>query len=195
MKNNNIEHIYYPEEDTFLLLNVIRKYSVDKVLEIGTGSGLLALELRINNRFVIGVDINFNALNELRISESNKNIDSKINIICCNSASPFRDNVFDLVVFNPPYLPSEKINDNTIYGGPSGIEISKIWFKDASRILKNNGKIVFLTSSISNVKGLFNYSRKLGFKIKILESKKLFFEKLLVVEAKPIQQNISGVNN
>lgn len=183
MKNKSTEHIYYPEDDTFLLFNVIRRYSLDKVLEIGTGSGLLALELAKINRFVVGVDINFNALNELRISESKKNINSKLNIICCDSSSPFRDDVFDLVVFNPPYLPSEKIDDNTIYGGPSGVEISKIWFKDASRILKNNGKIVFLTSSISDVKGLFNYSRKLGFKIKVLKRKKLFFEELLVAEA------------
>jgi len=187
MKNENTEHIYSPEEDTFLLLRVIKKYSVDKVLEIGTGSGLLSLELEKQNRFVVGIDIDFNTLNELRTYITKKQTDSQINIICCDSASPFRNNVFDLVVFNPPYLLSEEPHDTTVDGGPTGIEISKVWFKDASRILRKNGRIVFLSSSISDVKGLFDYSRELGFEVNILESKQLFFEELLAIEAKPIQ--------
>tara|TARA_B100000315_G_C14346858_1_gene482176 strand:- start:41 stop:628 length:588 start_codon:yes stop_codon:yes gene_type:complete len=194
MKNKGTENIYSPEEDTFLLLRVIRKYATNKVLEIGTGSGLLALELEKKNRLVVGIDLDFNALNELRVSATKKQTGSQINIICCDSASPFRDEVFDLVVFNPPYLPSEEVNDNTIDGGPSGVEISKVWFKDASRILRKDGKIVFLSSSVSDVKGLFSYSRELGFEVNVLESKQLFFEELLVVEAKPIQSNTINLN-
>jgi len=186
MKNKDTEYIYSPEEDTFLLSRIIQKYSVNNALEIGTGSGLLALELEVNNRFVVGVDLDFNALNELRISIAKKKTGSRINIICCDSASPFRGDVFDLVVFNPPYLPSEKINDTTIDGGPSGVEISKAWFKDASRILRKDGRIVFLSSSISDVNGLFDYSRKLGFKVNVLKRKQLFFEELLAIEARPI---------
>ena len=186
MENKDTKYIYSPEEDTFLLLRVIKKYAVDKVLEIGTGSGLLALELEQNNRLVVGVDLDFNALNKLRISIAKKKTGSKINIICCDSASPFRDDVFDLVVFNPPYLPSEKVNDIAIDGGPSGIEISKTWLKDTSRILRKDGRIVFLSSSISDVNGLFAYSRKLGFKVNVLKSKRFFFEELLAIEARPI---------
>ena len=186
MKNKDTEYIYSPEEDTFLLSRIIQKYAVNNALEIGTGSGLLALELEVNNRFVVGVDLDFNALNELRISIAKQKTGSRINIICCDSASPFRGDVFDLVVFNPPYLPSEKINDTTIDGGPSGVEISKAWFKDASRILRKDGRIVFLSSSISDVNGLFDYSRKLGFKVNVLKRKQLFFEELLAIEARPI---------
>ena len=186
MKNKDTEYIYSPEEDTFLLSRIIQKYSVNNALEIGTGSGLLALELEVNNRFVVGVDLDFNALNELRISIAKQKTGSRINIICCDSASPFRGDVFDLVVFNPPYLPSEKVNDATIDGGPSGVEISKTWFKDASRILRKDGRIVFLSSSISDVNGLFDYSRKLGFKVNVLKRKQLFFEELLAIEARPI---------
>jgi len=186
MKNKDTEYIYSPEEDTFLLSRIIQKYAVNNALEIGTGSGLLALELEVNNRFVVGVDIDFNVLNELRISIAKKKIGSRINLICCDSASPFRGGVFDLVVFNPPYLPSKKVNDTLIDGGPSGVEISKVWFKDASRILRKDGRIVFLSSSISDVNGLFDYSRKLGFNINVLKSKRLFFEELLAIEARPI---------
>lgn len=189
MKNKNTEHIYSPEEDTFLLLKVIKQYVADKILEIGTGSGLLASELEKKNRFVIGVDLDFSALNELRTSATKKQRSSRINLMCCDSASPFRDDVFNIVVFNPPYLPSEEPSDATIDGGPSGVEVSKKWFKDASRILRKDGRIVFLSSSISDVKGLFDYSRELGFEVKVLESKQLFFEELIVVEAKPIQSN------
>jgi len=186
MKNKEKESIYSPSEDTFLLINTIKQYNTNKALEIGIGSGLVITDLEINNKFVVGVDINFDAIKKLSQSNITHSIDLMKNLICCDSASPFRNNVFDLIVFNPPYLPSNKITDKTIDGGYSGIEITKAWFKSASKCLKEDGRIVFLSSSICDIKCLFNYIKKLGFEVNILNKKHLFFEELLIIEARPI---------
>lgn len=183
MKNKETEYIYSPAEDTFLLIDTITQYNTNKALEIGIGSGLVISELEINNKFVVGVDLNINAIKEFIQSDIKNTTNSIRNLVCCDSASPFRNNVFDLIVFNPPYLPSIEITDKTIDGGYHGIEITKAWFNSASKCLKEDGRIVFLSSSICNVKNLFNYIKKLGFEIKVLNKKHLFFEELLVIEA------------
>ena len=55
--------IYEPREDTFLILKQIKLYSQGNVLDMGTGSGVLALEAANTAEKVIGVDINEDALN------------------------------------------------------------------------------------------------------------------------------------
>ena len=50
--------IYEPQEDSFLLKNQIKNYAKGLVLDIGTGSGMLAEEASKYAEHVIAVDIN-----------------------------------------------------------------------------------------------------------------------------------------
>ena len=45
------------------------------------------------------------------------------------------------------------------------------------------GKLVYVTSSLSNFKKLIDYTRLQGFQVSIIAKKKLFFEELILVEA------------
>ena len=38
-----MSEIYEPREDTYLILEAVKKYSSGNVLDVGTGSGILAL--------------------------------------------------------------------------------------------------------------------------------------------------------
>ncbi len=50
--------------------------------------------------------------------------------------------------------------------------------------VEKNGKILFITSSLSNYQKLLEKSRELRLYVNIVARKKLFFEELILVEAR-----------
>jgi len=166
---------YSPAEDTFFLAKHLEKESGETALDIGTGSGYLARILSSKFSFVVGSDIDYNS-----IKSQNPKLQ---NLICCNGADAFRCK-FDLIVCNLPYLPSEKISDRTIDGGKDGLEIPSLIINSALKCLKKSGKFLFLTSSLANHQKLLEKTKHLGFDVKIGDRKKLFYEELILVEAR-----------
>jgi release factor glutamine methyltransferase len=53
----------------------------------------------------------------------------------------------------------------------------------AKNAIKKGGKILYLTSSLANHKKLLEETEYIGFYTKIVATKKLFFEELILVEA------------
>jgi release factor glutamine methyltransferase len=52
--------------------------------------------------------------------------------------------------------------------------------------VKNGGKILYLTSSLANYQKLIEETESFGFLVRVLATKKLFFEELILVEATTI---------
>ncbi len=175
MQNKSIKTEYYsPAEDTLFFANHIQNEKGKYALDIGTGSGYLANVLLANFEVVIATDINF---------ESTKKAHRLIeNCICCNSADPFTIK-FDLVICNLPYLPSKEISDPTVDGLDEGLLVPLQIINSAKNVIKKGGKILYLTSSLANYKKLLEETEYLGFYTKIIATKKLFFEELILVEA------------
>ena len=167
--------IYEPQEDSFLLSKYVEKYASGKVLDLGSGSGIQAESALMKTRDVLAVDINKEAVKLLK----KKNINAKYSDLFSNVKGKF-----DLIIFNPPYLPEEKLEDSktklVTTGGKHGYEILKRFFKDAKKFLNKNGKILIVFSSLTNKKKVDSLIKKYGFKSKLLEEKKIFFESLYV---------------
>ena len=166
---------YSPAEDTYFFADHLKKEVGQTALDIGTGSGYLAEILSDSFSQVIATDISFESLNSQNPKVKNG--------ICCDAVEALRTK-FDLIVCNLPYLPSEKISDRTIDGGKEGLEISQKIIKSAKNCLNEGGKLLFLTSSLANYQKLIEYTKGLGFNVRIIDKKKLFFEKLILVEAR-----------
>ncbi len=166
---------YPPSEDTFFIAKNIENEKGYYALDIGSGSGYLTKLLSKNFSFVVGTDINYIVL-------QNQTFYKTQNLICCNGSDALKIK-FDFIVCNLPYLATEKIMDIATDGGAEGFEIPKKIFDSAYKNLKENGKFVFVTSSLSNYQKLIEYAQKLGMKTKIISRKKLFFEELILVEA------------
>ena len=82
---------------------------------------------------------------------------------------------FDLIIFNPPYLPSSKYDkgiDTTDHG------IIKRFLKEAKNFMKENGEILLCFSSLTKIEFNKNYSWKK------LEEKNVGFEKIYVYRLK-----------
>ncbi len=165
---------YTPAEDTFFLADHIINEKGHSALEIGTGSGYLAKILEKNFALVVATDVDINVFK----SHANR----LQNSICCDGASALGTK-FDLVVCNLPYLPSDKITDKAVDGGPEGLLVPNRIIKSASTCLRTGGKMLYLTSSLVNYQKLMEKTESLGFSSNILAKKKLFFEELLIVEA------------
>ncbi len=166
---------YAPAEDTYFLEDNLVNEKGKNALDIGTGSGYLTRTLSQNFSQVIGTDIDFNSL----INQSKK----IKNRICCDAADALNCK-FDLIVCNMPYLQSDEISDRRVDGGKEGVVVPLKIIKSAVKCLSDSGKMLFVTSSLANYEKLIDESKKLGLELKIIARKKLFFEELIIVEAK-----------
>ena len=166
---------YPPSEDTYFLEDNLVNEKGQYALDIGTGSGYLTRILSRNFLQVIGTDIDFYSL-------TNQNKKAK-NRICCDAAEALCCK-FDLIICNMPYLQSDEILDRKVDGGKEGVEVPLKIIKSSIPCLNDSGKMLFVTSSLSNYEKLIEESEKLGLDCRIVARKKLFFEELLIVEAK-----------
>ena len=165
--------IYERSEDSELLAKYVEEYAKGKVLDIGTGSGIQAEAALRFTKNVLAVDVDEESVNYVK----KKGIKAKISDLFSNVAGKF-----DLIIFNPPYLPDEKIEDEKskriTTGGKHGYEILEKFFSQANEHLNKNGKILIVFSSLTNKNKVNKLIKKNDFKFQLLESKKLFFEEL-----------------
>jgi len=166
---------YPPSEDTFFIASNIENEKGISALDVGSGSGYLTRLLSEQFSFVIGTDINFDVLKNQTYKTQN--------IVCCNGTDAIKSE-FDLIVCNLPYLATDEILDIATDGGAEGFEIPKKIFDSVINNIKQGGKFIFVTSSLSNYQKLIAYTQNLGLSPKIIAKKKLFYEELILVEAK-----------
>jgi release factor glutamine methyltransferase len=173
--------VYFPREDSFImleeLLKVIKKYKPRYVLDVGTGSGILALEAA-KYCFVDAVDIDKESLSYVKEKierEGTKNIRVFYSDLFSNVKRKY-----NLIVFNPPYLPyndaNEEFNKEIFYKE----NIIKKFLEDAKKFLNRKGKILFCFSSFSNKKEIDKILRELGYRFVLLRKEKFFFEDFFV---------------
>lgn len=88
---------------------------VEKIFEIGTGSGCIAVSLtkHLPNLFITTIDKSFEALEVAKRNAVASNVKERINFINLdflqNDLNSFSDN-YDIIVSNPPYISKEEID-------------------------------------------------------------------------------------
>ncbi len=87
------------------------------------------------------------------------------------------------MICNLPYLDTNEILDIRTDGGKDGLEIPKKIIDSVQSCVIPGGKLIYVTSSLSNFQKLIDYTELKGFRAQIAAKKKLFFEELILVEA------------
>ena len=170
-----MEEIYFPREDSLLIEKHVRKLSKGRVLDMGTGTGILAEAASEKAKSVVGADIDAIAINYCR-----KHVKSeKISFLQSDLFSNIKGK-FDTVVFNPPYLPDDEVRDIALDGGKKGWELIERFLLQAKKHLEKDGIMLLLFSSHTNREKINEILKKNNYSYKLLDSMKLDFEKLYV---------------
>ncbi|MFH9861541.1 HemK2/MTQ2 family protein methyltransferase [Streptomyces sp. NPDC017202] len=99
--------MYAPQEDTDLLAGALSEEPLSPgadVLDVGTGSGALALEAARLGTRVTAVDVSRRAVYAARWNARRAGL--PVRVLRGNLFEPVRDRTFDLVLANPPYVPA-----------------------------------------------------------------------------------------
>jgi release factor glutamine methyltransferase len=180
--------VYQPEADTYLMLETAQMEirPGDRVLEVGTGTGYIAACLT-GYGSLLGIDINPHAV----LAAKEKGVE----VARTNMFEGIRG-PFDLVIFNPPYLPTqndEKLNDWLEYaldGGPEGRSTIAAFIEGVGRILSPRGRVLLLVSSLTGVEEVIEMFRNHSFSAEIITKRKIFDEYLLVLRCTRIPEII-----
>ena len=169
------DEVYQPAEDTFLLLDYLNQLEPDgQLLEVGTGSGLIAVKMAENGWQVTASDIHQESVKEAEELAVEKDVE--VHFI----SSDLFGNIsgeYDLVVFNPPYLPGgDDVEGRTWKGGEKGVEITERFLEQVRDYLADGGRAVFVASSLSKIEGLEDCRK--------IRSTELWFETLYLMEFK-----------
>lgn len=171
--------IYEPSDDSYLLLEQVKKYAKGVVLDLGTGSGIQAIEAskKKDVKKVIAADVQKDVVEYLKNKIKNKKITFKQS----NLFSSIKKMKFDAIIFNPPYLPSDlKVRDITIEGGKKGYEIIERFLSKVNSYLKKGGIILMVFSSLTKPRMINKLIKKNKLKYDLLSKKRVFFEDLIV---------------
>ena len=174
--------MYEPREASFLLLESVKKFGKGNLLDMGTGSGILAYEAsKLKNvKSVTAVDIDGRSI--AYVKKKYNNI-KKIKIIKSDLFKNIKEK-FDTMLFNPPYLPQEivypKFEDKAIFGGKKGYELIERFLNNAGSYLNKDGIILLLFSSLTNKKMINKIIKKNKLEYREIDKLKLDFEELYV---------------
>lgn len=170
--------MYQPGEDSFLLLEWLKKQELkeEKLLDMGTGTGILALEAAERGATVTAADIDPEAVETVKDAAEEQGLE--VETVETDLFEKIESR-FDLIVFNPPYLPGKEIDeeDRTWRGGEEGIELTERFLREAENYLEKNGRIVFVASSRADLNRL-----REEFELETVDSTELWFETLYLLK-------------
>jgi len=182
--------VYEPAEDTFLLAENLSVDENDVVLDLGTACGILGILAAKKAKMVVATDLNPHAVNCAKINAKLSRVEDKMDIRLGDLFQPIsQDERFSLILFNAPYLPSSRDEEKTWIerawaGGPTGRQLIDRFISEAPRYLSENGRILLVQSSLSNINETLQKLTELGLKARIFAEKKVMFETIALIEAR-----------
>ena len=143
-----------PRPDTELLIYKVIEFFNNKkinILDIGTGTGCILLSMlkELNFSRGTGIDISLKAIKTAKINSKKLNLSNraKFKVFDLNK---YNEGKYDLIVSNPPYIPSRDIKDLSkdiinyeplvaLDGGADGLDLIKKVIYKSNLLLKREG--------------------------------------------------------
>jgi release factor glutamine methyltransferase len=174
-------HVYEPAEDSFLLVDALLENirNGDRVLEVGCGSGIVSVFASDIASMVVATDLNPYAV---RCATGNG-----VTVVKTDLYAGLKG-TFDLIVFNPPYLPTSKNerlggwDDLMLDGGPDGRKTIARFLNGIRELLSQSGQVLLLVSSLTGVSEVSRSMQDAGLAVEPVSESRHFFEQLIVLK-------------
>jgi len=123
---------------------------VARILEIGTGSGCIAIAcaLAFPDSQLVATDVSAAALEVARINVRRHGLESRLKLLRADLFGGVEGR-FDLIISNPPYVPQADVAslpaeyrhepELALASGPDGLESARLILQDAADYLTNDG--------------------------------------------------------
>ena len=141
-----------PETEHVVEAALALRDSVRRIVDVGCGSGAIAVTLRLEMRAEAwGTDISTAAL---AVADANaRRLGAPVHFLACDLVSAFGPGTMDLVVSNPPYVAladepglQREVRDFeprvALFAGETGLEIYARLVTEAERVLRRGGALV-----------------------------------------------------
>ncbi|MEA1869782.1 MAG: HemK2/MTQ2 family protein methyltransferase [Euryarchaeota archaeon] len=179
------DDVYEPAEDSYLLIDAARGEIAGsnrrlRIIEIGTGSGIVTAAMMRDtpeHRYV-ATDISPHAV---ACAKANR-----VPVIRADLFSGIRSR-FDLIVFNPPYLPTapdERVDgwlDYAWNGGDDGRAVIDQFLGQAPAFLADRGNVLLLLSSLTGIETVRERMASVGLLVREVASVRCPGERLVVL--------------
>ena len=115
------QSVLVPRPETELLIEqaveVFGNHESPKVLELGTGSGIISIVLskELREPIITATDISHEALITAKNNADKHNIND-INFVESNWFDSIKNEKFDLIISNPPYVDKSKLSNKELFG-------------------------------------------------------------------------------
>jgi len=145
-----------PETETIIeeSLNIIKDKQANlKILDVGTGSGAIAISLarEFVNANIIAIDISNQAIQVANKNITEKNLNNQIELK--KTSIDFINDPFDLIVSNPPYLTQNELENISyeirnfepviaLHGGEDGLDFYREFARKIPQIMKINAHFI-----------------------------------------------------
>ncbi|MFC6835775.1 HemK2/MTQ2 family protein methyltransferase [Halomarina ordinaria] len=180
------EQVYQPAEDSDLLARAVaeRLDGDERLLDVGTGSGYVAATVADETGCdAVGVDLSPLAVRAAR--------ERGVPVVRGDLLAPFRDGAFDVVAFNPPYLPTDPDAEwddwmeHALSGGADGRRLVDPFLDDVRRVLAPGGRVFLLVSSLTDIEAVRERARANGLRGDVVAEASFPFERLVVLDLRP----------
>ncbi|MFI5998101.1 HemK2/MTQ2 family protein methyltransferase [Streptomyces sp. NPDC051362] len=147
--------VYRPQADTGLLADELgreRLGAATEVLEIGTGTGALALSAAASGARVTAVDVSRRAVFSARLNALRHGL--RLQVLHGDFVACTRDRQFDVVLANPPYVPSPSPtlpssgSARAWDAGPDGRAVIDRICENAPKLLRAGGVLLMVHSAM-----------------------------------------------
>jgi len=188
--------VYQPAEDSDLLARTARGAATpgERALDVGTGSGYVAEMLAEAGVDIVASDLNPEACRQAT--------ERGVPAVRADLLDPFRDDAFDLVTFNPPYLPTDPDKEwddwmeHALSGGEDGRRLVDPFLDEVARVVAPGGQVFLLISSLTGVGDVQRYAHEKGLAGEIVADEEHPYERLVVIRFELRDEDpIAGAGN
>jgi len=165
-----VSRVYKPSTATRLIAENLPEMEGLNVLDLGTGSGVLALlSSKLGASHVVATDVSRRVL---RTAEANLRLNniSNVELRLGSLYNPIqRGERFDVIISNPPMTPSPNPLPRYTWGGIDGRAVLDPVIKNAAHHLRDGGKLIVPAVSLVGIGETLRLMRETGFKVRVLD--------------------------